>query len=122
MSIEDNITVELTTTQRTGAHKYRFNNKGTTNINFMTGYLLDKDGKRNSTTTKCGDKCLEGSVFVDSGFGGRFGGYTVHSHLQWTTKTNDKVYLYDDVTIDENINSTKGTLTGAVIQTTSSDF
>ena len=58
VTIQDNITAELTTTQRTGAHKYRFNNNGTTNINFMTGYLLDKDGKRNSTTTKCGDKCL----------------------------------------------------------------
>ena len=64
MNIQDDITVELTTTQRTGAHRYTFKNNGTYNINFMTGYLLDKSGKRNSTTIKCGDNCLEGSVKV----------------------------------------------------------
>jgi len=47
----------------------------------MTSYLLDKKGKRNSTTQSCGSKCLEGSVQVMSGFGGRFGGYKVHFHL-----------------------------------------
>ena len=88
----------------------------------MTGYLLDKTGKRNSTTSKCGDKCLQGSVFVNSGFGGRFGGYTVHFYMKWTTKTQDKVFLYDDKQINENLNETHGIQTGAIIQTTSPEF
>ena len=88
----------------------------------MSGYLLDRNGKRNSTTVKCGDKCLEGSVLVDSGFGGRFGGYTVHFHLEWTTNTTDKIYLFDDSHIDEALNETKGLWTGADIQTTSPIF
>jgi len=71
----------LTTTQRTGAHRYTFNQKRAHYINVMTSYLLDKKGKQNSTTQSCGSKCLEGSVQVMSGFGGRFGGYKVHFHL-----------------------------------------
>jgi len=54
ISIENNVTAELTTTQRTGAHRYTLKNKGGYNINFMTGYILERDGKRNSTTIKCG--------------------------------------------------------------------
>ena len=54
VTLDSNITAELTTTQRTGAHRYQFKNGGTSNINFMTGYLLDKTGKRNSSTVKCG--------------------------------------------------------------------
>jgi len=52
--VQNNITVELTTTQRAGAHRYTFHKKGVTNINFMTGYMLQKKSDRNSTTSKCG--------------------------------------------------------------------
>lgn len=122
VSIEGNVTAELTTTQRTGAHRYTLKNKEGYNINFMTGYLLDKDGKRNSSTARCGEKCLQGSVFVDSGFGGRFGGYNVHFYLKWTTNTTDKVYLFNDTSIDSAMNEAKGVWTGAVIQTTAPVF
>lgn len=51
VDIQSDITVELTTTQRCGTHRYTFHNsKKTHKINIMTGYLLKKDGKRNSST------------------------------------------------------------------------
>jgi len=35
------------------------------------------------------------------GFGGRFGGYTVHFHMKWASSGNDSLYLFNDTTIDE---------------------
>jgi putative alpha-1,2-mannosidase len=116
------VTAELTTTQRTGAHRYTFKRKGTHNINLMTGYLLDKQAKRNSTTLRCGERCLEGSITVLGGFGSRFGGYTTHFHLEWESEGTDKVYLFNDTIIDESLGSVSSQLTGAVIQTNSSLF
>lgn len=48
----------------------------------MTSYLLDKSSPRYSWTQLCGNSCLEGKVHVFGGFGGRFGGYTAHFHLE----------------------------------------
>ena len=56
---------------------------------------------------------------MQSGFGGRFGGYTAHFHMEWTSNSQDNVYLFDDNKIELSLNETKGILTGAVIQTTS---
>jgi predicted alpha-1,2-mannosidase len=121
VEIQDNITAELTTTQRTGVHRYTFKKKGVFNINFMAGYLLEKTAKRSSTTVRCGDDCLEGSILVLGGFGGRFGGYRVHYHLKWKsqTQTTDKIFLFDDSKIDAALKEAKGVWTGAVLQTTS---
>lgn len=88
----------------------------------MTGYLLDKKGKRNSTTKVCGEKCLTGSVLVQSGFGGRFGGYTVHYHMIWISEGNDKVSIFNDSSVDAGSTSATGTKTGAVITTDSTKF
>lgn len=84
-------------------------------MNVMTGYLLDKAGKRKSSTSTCGTHCLEGSILVLSGFGGRFGGYTLHYHLEWKSSDQDKVHLYDDSGFQPNATSTEGNFTGAVI-------
>lgn len=100
VELVNDVAAELTTTQRTGAHRYTFKNKGTYNIDVMTGYLLDKKGNRNSSTAKCGSRCLEGSVTVLSGFGGRFGGYTVHYHMEWVSDGSEKVYMFNDTAID----------------------
>ena len=122
VDIEDNITVELTTTQRAGAHRYTFHGKGTHQINVMTGYLLDRTSKRNSTTFNCGSKCLEGSILVQGGFGGRFGGYTVHFHMSWISDNNDIVSLFNDFSLDGGLKTAVGNETGAIIITTSSKF
>ena len=127
VDIESNITVELTTTQRTGAHRYQFRSGGVHNINLMAGYLLDKKGKRISTVRKCGDTCLEGSVTVLSGFGSRFGGYTIHFHAEWVSSSSsassqEKVFLFNDTAIDESFPEVAGVWTGAIIQTTSPTF
>lgn len=87
----------------------------------MTGYLLDKKGKRTSSTSQCGPRCLQGSIKVLSGFGGRFGGYTLHYHLEWNS-TQDRVHLYDDSGFQDNATDVQGISTGAVIETNSSKF
>jgi putative alpha-1,2-mannosidase len=80
---EEKIRVELTTTQRCGVHRYSYNNtkNNPMDINIMTSFLLSRKSTRSSTTTLCGQKCVEGSIKVTGGFGGRFGGYTIHYHL-----------------------------------------
>lgn len=88
----------------------------------MTGYILDKKGKRNSTTTLCGYKCLEGAVLVESGFGGRFGGYTMYFHLIWVSEGADQIDIFNDTSIDGKVTSAIGSKTGAVITTNSSKF
>lgn len=47
----------------------------------MSSYLIQKKAPRNSKTRKCGLNCLEGDIFVNGGFGGRFGGYHIYYHL-----------------------------------------
>jgi len=64
VDVENNVTVELTTTQRTGAHRYTFKDKGPYQVSIMTGYLLQKAAPRNSSTIRCGAKCLQGVVKV----------------------------------------------------------
>lgn len=85
----------------------------------MTGYLLDKKAPRNSTTKLCGEKCLEGAVLVQGGFGGRFGGYTVHFHMEWISDGADKVTIYNDTALDSGVKSAIGNQTGAIILTSS---
>jgi len=61
-------------------------------------------------------------MFTSSGFGGRFGGYTVHYHMIWISNSSDQVYIFDDSKIDEKVTEAMGTWTGSVIQTNSSSF
>lgn len=89
----------------------------------MTGYLLDRTSKRNSTTYSCGSKCLQGSILVQGGFGGRFGGYNVHFHMNWISDNDDdKVSLYNDSSLDSNLRVAVGNQTGAIITTNSKQF
>jgi putative alpha-1,2-mannosidase len=59
---------------------------------------------------------------VQGGFGGRFGGYTVYYHMVWVSEGNDQVAIFNDSSIDKNMVSALGTLTGAIITTNSSKF
>jgi hypothetical protein len=61
-------------------------------------------------------------VLVQAGFGGRFGGYTVHYHMIWLSEGNDKVAIFNDSSIDSSSKSAIGNKTGAVITTNSSKF
>lgn len=83
-----NIKVELTSTQRCGAHRYSYHNKDNRpmDIQIMTSYLLQRSSPRNAMTRVCGDKCLEGQIWVGGGFGGRFGGYTAYFQLEWISE------------------------------------
>lgn len=58
VTLEDGSTAELTTTQRAGLHRYSLKGRKSYRINVMTGYLLDKAGKRTSSTATCGSHCL----------------------------------------------------------------
>jgi len=62
VDLQDGIKAELTTTQRAGVHRYTFNKKNIHFVNIMTGFLLDQKAPRNSTTYRCGERCLEGSI------------------------------------------------------------
>jgi hypothetical protein len=88
----------------------------------MTGYILDKKVKRNSTTRLCGQKCLEGAVLVKGAFGGRFGGYTAYFHMIWVSEGADQVAIFNDTAIDSKATSAIGLKTGAIITTNSSKF
>jgi putative alpha-1,2-mannosidase len=59
---------------------------------------------------------------VQGGFGGRFGGYTVHYHLLWISEGKDKIAIYNDSSVDASATSSIGNLTGAIITTNSSKF
>lgn len=58
-------------------------------IHIMTSYLLERSSPRDTNTTICGRKCIEGSIKVMGGFGERFGGYTVHYHLEWKEENQE---------------------------------
>lgn len=73
-------------------------------------------------TRICGEKCLEGSILVLGGFGGRFGGYRVYYHLIWLSEGKDIISLFNDSSIDNSASTANGNKTGAVITTTSSTF
>jgi len=74
----------------------------------MSSYLIKKKCQRYSKTIKCGASCLEGDIYVNGGFGGRFGGYHIYYHLEWVSKNNstqaDIVHMFNDTKIDININ------------------
>ena len=59
---------------------------------------------------------------VQGGFGGRFGGYTVHFHMSWISDNNDSVSLFNDSSLDGGLKTAVGNETGAIITTTSSKF
>lgn len=47
----------------------------------MTSYVLQKKTQRYTTTRVCGERCIEGKIWMTGSFGGRFGGYNSHFHL-----------------------------------------
>lgn len=67
-------------------------------IHIMTSFLLDKAAKRYSITQTCGHNCVEGRLVGLGGFGGRFGGYTAHFHLELSNvfDQDSKTFLYKD--------------------------
>lgn len=88
----------------------------------MTSYLLDKKALRYSITQTCGHNCVEGRLVGMSGFGGRFGGYTTHFHMELTNlyDQDSKTYLYKDSEIvGDDVRQVQGNHTGAVIRTKS---
>lgn len=88
----------------------------------MPSYLLQKKSPRNSTIAKCGANCLEGSIWIGGGFGGRFGGYRVHYHLNWVSSDkSEKVFIFNKTHIDETSKDASGIISGAVIETIASE-
>ena len=59
---------------------------------------------------------------VQSGFGGRFGGYTVYYHMIWVSKGSDQVSIFNDNSIDSKATTVSGIKTGGIITTNSTRF
>ena len=122
--LEHQIKIELTSTQRCGMHRYSYSNKHNKGLDiyFLSSYLLQKKAKRSATTTRCGDKCIEGKIFSLGSFGGRFGGYNVHFHLQWSSNnTAETLYFYDSKGVKIS-NESSGNFSGAILRTKSSNI
>jgi hypothetical protein len=59
---------------------------------------------------------------VQSGFGGRFGGYTVYYHMIWVSEGSDQVSIFNDNSIDSKATTASGIKTGGIITTNSTRF
>lgn len=59
---------------------------------------------------------------VQSGFGGRFGGYTVYYHMIWVSEGSDQVSIFNDNSIDSKATTVSGIKTGGIITTNSTRF
>lgn len=58
-------------------------------------------------------------MLVQGGFGGRFGGYTVHFHMEWISDGADKITIFNDTAFDSSAKTAVGNQTGVVIITAS---